>query len=94
MATKKKVTKAAKRPAKPEERSGAVFSTTIVVPEGTEHVRINLKVKCKKGKCCCPKTIVFAISPIEPEDPGGSNARKPKMMTLGASPIEPEDPGG
>ena len=92
MATKKKVTKAAKRPAKPEERSGDVFSTTIVVPEGTEHVRINLKVKCKKGKCCCPKTVVFGISPIEPEGPDGD---APKRIRLaGASPIEPEGPDG
>jgi len=94
MATKKKGTKVTKLPAKRKARSGSAFTQEIIVPEGVEDIRIELKVKCKKGKCCCPRTITFGISPIEPEEPGGTSAKKKKMMTLGSSPIEPEEPGG
>jgi hypothetical protein len=92
MATKKKGTKAAKRPATRGKATGATFSKTIIVPEGTEHINIQFKIECKKGKCCCPKTIVFGISPIEPEGPDGDPPKKMKLA--GASPIEPEGPDG
>jgi len=92
MASKKKGTKVTKLPAKPGARAGAVFTQEIIVPEGVEEIRIKFKIRCKKGKCCCPK-VTFATSPIEPEEPGGTSAKKMKLAGA-TSPIEPEEPGG